>query len=69
MSKFEFEKIPLGETRFYKIERHQSAYLRMMACDWVTRQKNWVKLSCKQAVERDIHGNKIFLGMNVTRVE
>jgi hypothetical protein len=69
MSKFEFEKIPVGETRFYKIERHESAYIRMMACDWANRQKGYVKLSCNQAIERDINGNKIFLGMNVRRVE
>lgn len=69
MSKYEFEKIKLNESVFYQIPKSQVANLRMNANDWANRQKEYVKLSCKQVTKCGITGEKIFLGISVTRVE
>ena len=69
MKKYNFDKLPFREWRFYLISKEDSKKFRNAANDWCARQHENITIKCNQLVRVGVDGNKIFLGMEVYKNE
>jgi hypothetical protein len=65
MKKYNFDRLPFREWRFYSIAKEDSKKFRNAANDWCARQDGTITIKCNQLVRIDADGNKIFLGFEV----
>lgn len=71
MTKYNFDKLKKGDSAFYPVGEGAEKGFRSALSSWVKkrRENEFMIIQCNQVIERGIMGNKIFLGMRITREE
>ncbi len=66
-SKYQFDRIPRGESRFYPVSIAESFKIRKSATYWSLHVAEMgSRLTCNAIIEKGIDGREIWLGMRVT---